>query len=123
MKAKRIIGLLALAVILVAGCMVMRSTFDNVPITYDGSDTDVVELINDPAAYDTSDPDGVADVIVKTGLDQTRAVNNVAAIVFDYRGFDTIGESFILLASISGCYVILRSNKKRKEEPVNEIKE
>lgn len=120
MKAKRIIGLLALAVILVAGCMVMRSTFDNVPITYDGSDTDVVELINDPAAYDTSDPDGVADVIVKTGLDQTRAVNNVAAIVFDYRGFDTIGESFILLASISGCYVILRSNKKRKEEQVHE---
>ena len=120
MKAKRIIGLLALAVILVAGCMVMRSTFDNVPITYDGSDTDVVDLINDPAAYDTSDPDGVADVIVKTGLDQTRAVNNVAAIVFDYRGFDTIGESFILLASISGCYVILRSNKKRKEEQVHE---
>lgn len=120
MKAKRIIGLLALAVILVAGCMVMRSTFDNVPITYDGSDTDVVDLINDPAVYDTSDPDGVADVIVKTGLDQTRAVNNVAAIVFDYRGFDTIGESFILLASISGCYVILRSNKKRKEEQVHE---
>ena len=123
MKAKRIIGLLALAVILVAGCMVMRSTFDNVPITYDGSDTDVVDLINNPAAYDTSDPDGVADIIVKTGLDKTRAVNNVAAIVFDYRGFDTIGESFILLASISGCYVILRSNKKRKEEQVHETQE
>ena len=123
MKAKRIIGLLALAVILVAGCMVMRSTFDNVPITYDGSDTDVVELINDPATYDTADPDGVADIIVKTGLDKTRAVNNVAAIVFDYRGFDTIGESFILLASISGCYVILRSNKKRKEEQVHETQE
>ena len=123
MKAKRIIGLLALAVILVAGCMVMRSTFDNVPITYDGSDTDVAELINDPATYDTADPDGVADIIVKTGLDKTRAVNNVAAIVFDYRGFDTIGESFILLASISGCYVILRSNKKRKEEQVHETQE
>ena len=123
MKAKRLIGLLALAVILVAGCMVMRSTFENVPITYDGSDTDVVELINDPATYDTADPDGVADIIVKTGLDKTRAVNNVAAIVFDYRGFDTIGESFILLASISGCYVILRSNKKRKEEQVNETQE
>lgn len=120
MKAKKVIGILALAVILVAGCMVMRSTFDNVPITYDGSDTDVVSLIEDPATYDTSDPDGVADIIVKTGLDQTRAVNNVAAIVFDYRGFDTIGESFILLASISGCYVILRSNKKRKEEQINE---
>jgi len=119
-KAKKVIGILALAVILVAGCMVMRSTFDNVPITYDGSDTDVVSLIEDPATYDTSDPDGVADIIVKTGLDQTRAVNNVAAIVFDYRGFDTIGESFILLASISGCYVILRSNKKRKEEQINE---
>jgi len=123
-KAKKVIGLLALAVILVAGCMVMRSTFDNVPITYDGSDVNVVDLINDPATYDTSDPDGVADIIVKTGLDQTRAVNNVAAIVFDYRGFDTIGESFILLAAISGCYVILRSNKNtRKEEVIDEIKE
>jgi multisubunit Na+/H+ antiporter MnhB subunit len=33
--------------------------------------------------------------------------------VFDYRGYDTLGESFILLTAIAGSFVILsRSGKK-----------
>lgn len=113
---KKVIALISLAAILVAGCFAMNYSYNEVPITYDGSNFDPVELYKDPSGYSLEDPDGVADLIVRTNLDRTMAANNVASIVFDYRGFDTIGESFILLASIAGSYAILRSSKKRKEE-------
>ena len=123
MKTKRIVGLVSLAVILIAGLYGVIYLFTNIPITYDGSDTDVVKLYEDYTNYDTSDPDGAADIIVKTNLEKTNAENAVAAIVFDYRGFDTIGESFILLAAISGSFVILHKAKKKKGGADNEVKE
>ena len=123
MKTKRIVGLVSLAVILIAGLYGVIYLFTNIPITYDGSDTDVVKLYEDYTNYDTSDPDGAADIIVKTNLEKTNAENAVAAIVFDYRGFDTIGESFILLAAISGSFVILHKSKKKKGGADNEVKE
>ena len=119
MKAKRIVALLSLAVLLLCGVWAAVYTYKNVPITYDGSDTDVTALYADPDKYDVSEPDGVADIIVKTNLQKTMAANDVASIVFDYRGYDTLGESFILLTAIAGSFVILsRSGKKtaKKEE-------
>ena len=114
---KRFIALFSVLVLLAAGVTAMRYDYENVAITYDGSDTKVENLYNDPYKYNTSDPDGVADIIVKTYLEQTQSANVVAAVVFDYRGFDTIGESFILLAAISGSFVILRNQiRKRKED-------
>ncbi len=110
MNTKRLIGLLALAVILVAGIYSMIYTFHNAELTYDGSNTDVTQLLADPSSYDVSEVNGIADVIVSTNLEKTMAVNNVAAVVFDFRGFDTIGESFILLTAIAGSYVILSSS-------------
>ena len=116
METRKIIAIVSCIVLLVAGIFTMVWSYINVPITYDGSDTSATELYDNPASYDLSNPDGVADIIVKTDLDQTKAANVVAAIVFDYRGFDTIGESFILLAAISGAHVILHSKKKEKKE-------
>ena len=110
MNTKRLIGLLALAVILVAGIYSMIYTFNNAELTYDGSNIDVTQLLADPSSYDVSEVNGIADVIVSTNLEKTMAVNNVAAVVFDFRGFDTIGESFILLTAIAGSYVILSSS-------------
>ena len=110
MDKKRLIALLSLAVILIAGIYSMIYTFQNASLTYDGSNTNVVDLIKDPSSYDVSSPNGIADVIVSTNLEQTMAANNVAAVVFDFRGFDTIGESFILLTAIAGSYVILSSS-------------
>ena len=52
----------------------------------------------------------------KPTLEKTKAANNVAAVVFDFRGFDTIGESFILLTAIAGTYVILNGYRKPKKE-------
>lgn len=115
MKAKRWVCLVSLFVILAFGIYAMSYTYQNVDKTYDGSDTDVTALYANPSAYDVSQPDGVADVIVSTNLEKTMAANNVAAVVFDYRGFDTIGESFILLTAIAGSFVILsRVHKSRK---------
>lgn len=114
MKAKKIVGLVALAVILVFGVFTAWYTYKNVPPTYDGSDVDIIALYENPSEYDLSDPDGVADIIVKTNLDKTMAVNDVASIVFDYRGYDTLGESFILLTAIAGSFVILSKTEKKK---------
>lgn len=37
------------------------------------------------------------------------ACNNVvASIVFDYRGFDTLGESTVLFAAVSGIFLLFR---------------
>ena len=113
---KKTLTLVSLIIILVCGIAGVRNAYYNDSVTYDGSKTDVVELYNNPQNYDNSNADGVAAIIVNENLEKTMAANNVASIVFDYRGFDTIGESFILLASIAGSYAILRSSKKRKEE-------
>jgi len=119
---KKAIALISLTAILVAGCFAMKYSYEYVPITYDGSYTPVLDLYEDPHGYDLSGADGVASIIVKTNLEQTMAANNVAAVVFDYRGFDTIGESFILLAAIAGSNAILRSGKKKgKEEHEDEV--
>jgi multicomponent Na+:H+ antiporter subunit B len=42
--------------------------------------------------------------------------NVVTAIVFDYRGFDTLGEEFILFAAVLGVVLLLRA-KARDQSP------
>lgn len=123
MKTKRIVGIIALLVIFIVGVYGVVYMYNEIPLTYDGTGTDVTQLYENPTEYDNSDPDGVAGIIVNTNLEQTRAVNAVAAIVFDYRGYDTIGESFILLTAISGSFIILRTNKEKKEEGDDETEE
>lgn len=127
MKAKRIVAIVSLLVILAAGLAAvlhantLTKTYegnvdvDNLYIeatdSVDGSVTADDALINAEATID------IADDIVARNLDETMAANNVAAIVFDFRGFDTLGESFILLTSIAGAFVILaKSHKKKKED-------
>ena len=116
MKAKKIVALISVLVILAAGVYAVIDAYQNERYqTYNG-DVDTKTLIADPKDYDVSEADGIADVIVKENLDKTMAANNVAAVVFDFRGFDTLGESFILLTSIAGAYVILSVSKKKKKE-------
>lgn len=112
MKARKIVAVTALLIFLGAGIFGMVYMAGS-PKTYDGSGTDVYELYQNPADYDTSKPDGVADIIVKENLEKTKAANAVTAIVFDFRGYDTMGESFILLTAISGSMAILRRSKKK----------
>lgn len=52
----------------------------------------------------------------QVGVAQRHASNVVGAIVFDYRGFDTLGEEFILFSSVMGVAFILRGKLKVKDQ-------
>lgn len=59
---------------------------------------------------------GIGETIV--GLaEKTKALNVVTAVVFDFRGYDTIGESFVLFTAITASAAILRkpvSHRKKR---------
>lgn len=59
--------------------------------------------------------EGIAHEIVDRTVQQTGAFNTVTAIVFDFRGYDTLGEAIVLFTAVSGAAVILRKQKKAKE--------
>lgn len=84
--------------------------------TFDGTKINVTELYKNPQKYDTNDADGVSNIIVKETLDKTHALNAVTAVVFDFRGYDTLGESFVLFTAISGTVVILRNALKGRAD-------
>ncbi len=88
------------------------------PRTYVGQEASVPvqELLEDPAAYDDSSADGAAAAIVQQNLEKTHAINDVTSIVFDFRGYDTMGEAFILMTAVTGAAVILFSKKAGKKE-------
>lgn len=111
---KKKVAIIALTVFLVAGINAAIS-MSKMDVTYDGSDTFATTLYENPTDYDVSELSGIAEGIVKTDLEKTMSQNVVTAIVFDYRGYDTMGESFILLTAISGSMAILRKAKKGKE--------
>lgn len=113
---KKFLTYVSLAVFLFAG-VYAGVTMSKMPRTYEGQNAavSVYELQQDPSSYDDSQTDGAAGAIVQQNLDQTHAVNDVTSIVFDFRGYDTMGEAFILITAVAGCIVIL-SNSNKKEE-------
>lgn len=115
MKAKKIVAIVSVLVLLAFMAVVLSVTYFNVPGTYENT-TDAKALLDNPSAYTTDGAEGIAEIIVKENLDKTNAMNDVASIVFDFRGFDTLGESFILLTAIAGTFVILSIKKKAKKE-------
>ena len=42
----------------------------------------------------------------------TGANNAVTSVVFDYRGFDTLGEATVLFTAVAGVIMIFRRRKK-----------
>lgn len=92
------------------------------PRTYEGGEAavSVYQLQQDPASYDDSRPNGAADAIVQQNLEKTHAVNDVTSIVFDFRGYDTMGEAFILITAVAGSTVILFTKALKKEEKNDE---
>ena len=47
--------------------------------------------------------------------EQVGANNVVTSIVFDYRGFDTLGEATVLFAAVLGVGTVLRRRKRGEE--------
>lgn len=61
--------------------------------------------------------------IVNTVAGAERHVTNVvSAVVFDYRGFDTLGEEFILFAAVMGVALLLREARDDRERPRDEVR-
>lgn len=117
---KKFLTYVSLAVILFA-CIAGAVNLAGMPRTYEGQNASVsvYELQQDPASYDDSQVDGAAAAIVQQNLAESHAVNDVTSIVFDFRGYDTMGEAFILITAVAGSVVILY-NKKKKEEKSDE---
>jgi multicomponent Na+:H+ antiporter subunit B len=60
-------------------------------------------------------------IISHVAVAQTNATGVVSAINFEYRGFDTVGEEFILFAAVAGMAVVLRLLRGEREgSPVDE---
>lgn len=110
-KTKKIVLALSLVVILACGIWAAVVMAGSTP-TYDGSHMDLIDLYETPSNYDNSTADGAASVIVNENLEKTAADNVVFSVVFNFRGYDTLGESFILIAAIAGCLAILRKVTK-----------
>ncbi len=118
---KKFLTFVSLAVILFAGLTAAIRMAD-MPRTYQGEDATVpvVVLQQSPESYDDSTADGAAAAIVQQNLAKTHAVNDVTSVVFDFRGYDTMGEAFILITAVAGSSVILFTRKSGKEEKKDE---
>ena len=75
-----------------------------------------VDLAGFQQRFVRSEADGAAAAIVQQNLAKTHAVNDVTSIVFDFRGYDTMGESFIMILTVSSVIILLRKTKAEKEK-------
>lgn len=114
---KKFLTFVSLAMILFAG-ITAAIQMAAMPRTYEGQNATVpvAVLQENPEAYDDSTADGAAAVIVQQNLAKSHAVNDVTSIVFDFRGYDTMGEAFILITAVAGSTVILYSMNKKEDD-------
>ncbi len=59
--------------------------------------------------------EGVSDYIIRSGLSETGSLNLITAVLYDYRAFDSLGESTVIFGAVSGIVLIL----SRKMLPVS----
>jgi hypothetical protein len=118
---KKWLTYVSLGVILFS-CVFAAVTMSGMERTYESSHAavPVYELQQDPDSYDDSFASGAADAIVQQNLANSHAVNDVTSIVFDFRGYDTMGEAFILITAVTGSAVILFKKKAEKEDDKDE---
>ena len=66
------------------------------------------EFENDKQEY----PTDMDDYIIDNCQNETGANNAVTSVVFDYRGFDTLGEATVLFTAVAAVILIFRKVKK-----------
>lgn len=62
--------------------------------------------------FGNSEEADMDDYIIKNAQTETGANNAVTSVVFDYRGFDTLGEATILFTAVASVIMIFRRLKK-----------
>jgi multicomponent Na+:H+ antiporter subunit B len=65
-------------------------------------------------------PGPYGDIINRIAVGQTNATGVVSAVNFEYRGFDTLGEEFILFTAVIGVSVVLRHLRGERERPTRD---
>ena len=60
------------------------------------------------------------DAVIATTVPLRQTVNAVTAVTFDYRGFDTLGEEFILFAAVTGVALLLRTSRGEEDQAIQE---
>jgi multicomponent Na+:H+ antiporter subunit B len=65
-------------------------------------------------------PGPYGDLIAQLSQPQRHMANTVTAVVFDYRGFDTMGEELLLFAAASSVALVLRETREHEVEDVND---
>ena len=62
-------------------------------------------------------PGPYGNIINRIAVSQTKATGVVSAVNFEYRGFDTVGEEFILFVAAAGVSLVLRPLRAERERP------
>jgi multisubunit Na+/H+ antiporter MnhB subunit len=62
--------------------------------------------------FGTPDEKAMDQYIIDNTQSETGANNGVTAVVFDYRGFDTLGEATVLFTAVAGVIMIFRRLNK-----------
>jgi multisubunit Na+/H+ antiporter MnhB subunit len=62
--------------------------------------------------FSNDNPPEMDQYIIDNTQDETGADNGVTSVVFDYRGFDTLGEATVLFTAVAGVIVLFRRLKK-----------
>jgi multicomponent Na+:H+ antiporter subunit B len=55
----------------------------------------------------------MADAYVNGAVEKTGSTNLVTGVVFDFRGYDTLGEATVLVTAVLGVLTILRIKGKK----------
>lgn len=58
---------------------------------------------------------------IEKGLEETGTVNIVTGMILDYRAFDTLGESHVLFIATCTVLILLRSDKKKGENSIEDL--
>jgi len=72
-------------------------------------------IFGQPSGIDSDNDEIKPDMdqyIIDNCQNETGANNAVTSVVFDYRGFDTLGEATVLFAAVAGVILIFRRLKK-----------
>jgi len=65
-------------------------------------------LIAVDLTFGTPDNTSMDDYFIRNGQEQAATNNIVTSVVFDYRGFDTLGESTVLFTAVVGVGLMYR---------------
>lgn len=66
-------------------------------------------------------PGPYGNIINRIAVPQTNATGVVSAVNFEYRGFDTVGEEFILFIAATGVSLVLRPLRAEREGPPRDV--